>query len=64
MDKMKKINMEWERMMESMNKIDELTKDMKGMGEMKREWSKMMGSVAKMNSMMIHKDMENMHMTM
>jgi len=56
MDKMK---MEWDKMMTSMNNLNEMMKgmDMKGWEEMDMEWHKMMDSAKKMQDMMAMKKM-------
>lgn len=59
MDKMAEIKMEWEKMLECKNNMEEMMKDMPtdGMEEMKMEWDKMSESMSKMQEMMMQKGM-------
>lgn len=57
MDKMEEHKMEWDKMMASMNRIQELMKDMseeekEKMKGMEEEWNKMMTSANKLQEMM------------
>lgn len=59
MEKMEEIKQEWEKMMESVHKMQGMMQDMdmEGMEDMKMEWDKMMGSIDKMKGMMMQKGM-------